>query len=169
MAEASSDTALSPSPLVGEGLGRGGRSAAEQASALGKAKHMRSNPTPAEHRLWQIVRAKRLDGWKFRRQVRIGRYTPDFVCHRARLIVEVDGGRHCEEEDGHRDAWLRGQGFQILRFWNNDIFNNEEGVLTTVLSALEASAAASSRNGRTPLPNPSPTRGEGPYRSEPNG
>ncbi|HEY0011402.1 MAG TPA: DUF559 domain-containing protein [Allosphingosinicella sp.] len=163
------ETPLSPSPLVGEGLGRGGRSAAQQASALGKAKQMRSNPTPAEHRLWQIVRAKRLDGWKFRRQARIGRYTPDFVCHGAKLIVEVDGGHHCEEEDGFRDAWLRGEGFRILRFWNNDIFNNEEGVLTTILSALEASAPASSRGERTPLPNPSPTRGKGLQRSTPNG
>jgi hypothetical protein len=54
-----------------------------------------------------------------------------------------------------------GEGSRILRFWNNDIFNNEEGVLTMILSALEASTAASSRDGRTPLPNPSPTRGEG--------
>jgi very-short-patch-repair endonuclease len=151
-----------PSPLVGEGLGRGGRSAAQQASALRKAKHMRSAPTPAEHRLWQIVRAKRLEGWKFRRQAPIGPYMPDFVCHSAKLVVEVDGGHHCEEDDGKRDGWLRSQGFRILRFWNNDIFDNEEGVLTVILAALEASAAASSRGGRTPLPSPSPTRGEGP-------
>ncbi|WP_243444735.1 endonuclease domain-containing protein [Sphingosinicella humi] len=123
---------------------------------------MRSHPTDAEHRLWQILRAKRLAGWKFRRQPPIGPYTPDFVCHAAKLIVEADGGQHSEEKDGRRDAWLKSEGFRILRFWNNDIFNNEEGVLTAILSALEASDAASSRDGRTPLPNPSPTRGEGP-------
>ena len=153
---------LSPSPLVGEGLGRGGRSSAQRASALGAAKHSRSHPTDAEHRLWQLLRAKRLDGWKFRRQPPIGPYRPDFVCHAAKLIVEADGGQHGPDQDNARDAWLRAQGFRLLRFWNNDIFNNEEGVLTAIVSALEASAAASSRNGRTPLPNPSPTRGEGP-------
>ena len=68
------------------------------------------------------------------------------------MIVEVDGGQHAGDVDATRDAGLRCQGFTILRFWNNDIFNNEEGVLTSILSALEASAAASSRDGRTPLP-----------------
>ena len=165
----------SPSPLVGEGLGRGGRSTAQQASALRHAKQMRRNPTDTEHRLWQIVRAKRLAGWKFRRQDRLGAYVPDFVCHAAKLIVEVDGGHHCQERDEGRDLWLESQGFRILRFWNNDIFENEEGVLTVILAALEASNAASSRDGRSPLPNPCgpglspgqalagphPTRGEG--------
>jgi very-short-patch-repair endonuclease len=136
------------------------RSAAQQASALGKAKHMRSNPTDAEHRLWQILRAKRLNGWKFRRQPRMGRCTPDFACHEAKLIVEADGGHHGGEADARRDAWFNSQGFGILRFWNNDIFNNEEGVLTVIMAALAASAAASSRDGRTPLSNLSPTRGE---------
>ncbi len=155
------DGVLSPSPLAGEGLGRGGRSAEQRASALGAAKHSRLHPTDAEHRLWQLLRAKRLDGWKFRRQPPIGPYRPDFVCHAAKLIVEADGGHHCPGRDGTRDEWLRSQGFQILRFWNNDIFQNEEGVLITIMSALQASAAASSRDARPPLPNPSPTRGEG--------
>jgi very-short-patch-repair endonuclease len=137
------------------------RSAARQASALGAAKHSRSHPTDAEHRLWQLLRAKRLSGWKFRRQPPIGPYRPDFVCHSAKLIVEADGGQHGPGFDGARDEWLSSEGFRILRFWNNDIFNNEEGVLTTILSALEASDAASSRAGCPPLPNPSPTRGEG--------
>jgi len=160
--EPAGETPSSPSPLVGEGLGRGGRSAAQRASALGKAKLMRSNPTPAEHRLWQILRAKRLDGWKFRRQAMIGRLYPDFVCHAAKLIVEADGGQHSEEVDGNRDAWLASQGFRILRFWNNDIFNNEEGVLTLILSALEAGErGVEPRSPAPPLPNPSPTRGEG--------
>ena len=153
------DGSSSPSPRSGRG--EGGRSAAQQAGALRRAKHMRSHSTDAEHRLWQIVRAKRLGGWKFRRQARIGPYTPDFVCHLAKLIVEADGGQHGGPRDASRDAWLKSQGFRVLRFWNNDIFNNEEGVLTVILSALEASVAASSRDGRSPLPYPSPTRGEG--------
>jgi very-short-patch-repair endonuclease len=147
----------SPSPLVGEGLGRGGRSAAERASALGAAKHSRSQPTDTEHRLWQLLRAKRLSGWKFRRQPPIGSYRPDFVCHVAKLIVEADGGQHGPDRDGTRDAWLQSQGFQIVRFWNNDIFNNEEGVLMTILSALEARVAAPNSGTLAPLsPTPLP-------------
>ena len=157
MAEARSG----PSPRSGRGVGERGRSAAQQSSALRKAKHMRSNPTDAEHRLWQILRAKRLEGWKFRRQPRMGRCTPDFACHAAKLIIEADGGQHGGSADASRDAWFQSQGYRVLRFWNNDIFDNEDGVLTIILAALEASAAASSRDGRTPLPNPSPTRGEG--------
>ncbi len=151
----------SPSPLVGEGLGRGVRSAALRASALGAAKHSRSQPTEAEHRLWQLLRAKRLAGWKFRRQPPVGAFRPDFVCHAAKLIIEADGGQHGEDRDGARDAWLRSEGFRILRFWNSDIFNNEEGVLKTIVSALEASAAASSRVGRSPSPQPLSHQGRG--------
>jgi very-short-patch-repair endonuclease len=122
---------------------------------------MRRQPTDAEHRLWQLLRAKRSHGWKFRRQQPIGRYIADFACHAARLIVEVDDGQHGNTADVQRDRWFTAQGFRVLRFWNNDVFNNEEGILTSIHSALEASAAASSRDGRTPLPNPSPARGEG--------
>lgn len=89
MADPKRRTANSPSPRVGEGLGRGGRSTEQRASALGRAKHMRSHPTDAEQRLWQILRAKRPKGWKFRRQAQIGPYIPDFVCHRAKIIVEA--------------------------------------------------------------------------------
>ena len=122
---------------------------------------MRTAPTDAEARLWQILRAKRLAGYKFRRQLPIDSYIADFACLRHRLIVEADGGQHGGERDARRDAYLKAQGFRVLRFWNNEIFTNEEGVLTVILSALEASAAASSRDGRHPLPNPSPVKGEG--------
>ena len=116
-----------------------------------RAKRMRSNQTPGEHRLWQILRAKRLAGFKFKRQLPIDGYIVDFVCLRHRLIVEADGGQHSESaHDVRRDAYLKAHGFRVLRFWNNDILNNEEGVLTSILHALE-----------TPLPNPSPARGEG--------
>ena len=111
---------------------------------------MRSAPTEAEHRLWQILRAKRLSGYKFKRQLPIDSYIVDFACLRQRLIVEADGGQHGGGYDDRRDAYLRNQGFRLLRFWNNDIFNNEEGVLLTILDALAP-----------PLPNPSPARGEG--------
>jgi len=121
---------------------------------------MRSHPTDAEHRLWHLLRAKRLAEWKFRRQAPIGPFTPDFVCHAAKLIVEADGGQHGGTRDARRDAWFESQGFRVLRFWNNDIFTNEEGVLTAIVAALEAAAAASSRDGRAPLSNLSPTGGE---------
>ena len=99
---------------------------------------MRSEPTPAEHRLWQILRAKRLAGYKFKRQLAIEPYIADFVCVQQRLIVEADGGQHCERRrDLRRDAYLKAQGFRVVRFWNDEIFNNEEGVLTSILDALE--------------------------------
>jgi very-short-patch-repair endonuclease len=101
--------------------------------------------------LWQILRAKRLAGFKFKRQLSIDAYIVDFVCLRHRLIVEADGGQHAESaHDVRRDAYLKAHGFRVLRFWNNDILNNEEGVLTSILHALE-----------TPLPNRSPARREG--------
>jgi very-short-patch-repair endonuclease len=100
---------------------------------------MRSEPTPAEHRLWQILRAKRLAGYKFKRQLAIDAYIVDFACPQWRLIVEADGGQHSESaRDARRDAYLKAQGFRVLRFWNSDIFNNEEGVLTSILNALTA-------------------------------
>jgi very-short-patch-repair endonuclease len=111
---------------------------------------LRKNQTDAEQRLWKLLRAKRPEGWKFRRQFPIGCYIADFACPAARLIVEADGGQHSENaHDATRDRWLTGQDWRVIRFWNTDILTNEEGVLTAVLAALP------------PLPNPSPTRGEG--------
>jgi very-short-patch-repair endonuclease len=116
-----------------------------------RAKKMRSAATDAEHRLWQILRAKRFDGYKFRRQVPVDHYIVDFLCPARRLVVELDGGQHAGSAgDLRRDAYLRAQGFQIIRIWNNELFTNEEGVAQAILNALHA-----------PLPNPSPARGEG--------
>jgi len=116
---------------------------------------MRSEPTPAEHRLWQILRAKRLVGYKFKRQLPIDDYIADFACPKQRLIVEVDGGQHSENlHDEKRDGHLLGQGFRILRFWNTDIFDNEEGVLTSILNALTAPLPA-----RALRESPSPAEG----------
>jgi len=129
------------------------------ACALANAKHMRRNGTDAERRLWSVLRAKRLSDWKFRRQQPVdNRYIVDFVCFSARLIVEADGSQHADSaSDAERDAWLKQQGFRILRFWNNDILTNPDGVATAILAALEP-----------PLPNPSPARGEG-LSGAPNG
>ncbi|MFL5218240.1 MAG: endonuclease domain-containing protein [Microvirga sp.] len=117
----------------------------------GRAKGMPSQPTEAEHRLWQVLRAHRFAGYKFRRQVPIDFYIADFVCFAERLIVELDGGQHSASGDAKRDAYLHEQGFRVLRIWNNELFTNEEGVTEAILAALRS----------PPLPNPSPARGEG--------
>ena len=106
---------------------------------------MRHAPTDAECRLWSLLRAKRLSGYKFKRQQPIDHYIADFVCLQHRLIVEADGGQHSIEADAPREAYLTAQGFRILRFWNNDVLNNAEGVTLSILDALAA-----------PLPKPSP-------------
>jgi very-short-patch-repair endonuclease len=144
----------SPSPLAGEGqLSRSdSRERGRRISKLrGWAKEMRSEQTDAEHRLWQLLRAHRFAGYKFRRQVPIDFYIADFVCFVSRLIVELDGGQHSAAADRKRDAFLKTQGFRVLRVWNNDLFTNEEGVAEAILIALRS----------PPLPNPSPARGEG--------
>jgi very-short-patch-repair endonuclease len=122
---------------------------------------MRATQTPAEHRLWQILRNKRFAGYKFKRQLPIDQYIADFVCLGQRLIVEADGGQHAESKhDGRRDADLKAQGFRILRFWNTEIFDNEEGVLTRVLDALLSPLPSAAS--RLP-PSPAKGRGEGDF------
>ena len=134
MAERRPTKALLP-PEGGRGVGeRGHKKILRQG-----ARSMRSQQTDAEHRLWQMLRAKRLAGYKFKRQLPIHHYIIDFACLNERLIIEADGGQHSESlRDRRRDAYLRKQGFRVLRFWNNDIFSNEEGVLTSILDALES-------------------------------
>jgi very-short-patch-repair endonuclease len=119
---------------------------------------MRLNPTEAEKRLWVILRAKRLTGFKFRRQVIIDSYIVDFVNFENRLIVEADGSQHAESEyDKRRDAYLNSQGFKVLRFWNSDILKNSEAVTETIWHALQTPPLPSAAS-RLP---PSPARGEG--------
>ena len=103
------------------------------------ARHLRKNLTEAEGRLWQRLRQKQLGGFRFRRQVPLGQYVADFVCLSEKLVVEVDGGQHARriEQDERRAAWLAENGFRVLRFWNNDVLSNTEGVLETILRALE--------------------------------
>ena len=101
-----------------------------------RARAMRNEPTPAERALWRELRNGQLDGLKFRRQVPLGRYIADFACMYPRLIVEADGGQHAEsEDDARRDEWLTAQGFRVLRFWNVEVQNETEGVLTAIRAA----------------------------------
>jgi very-short-patch-repair endonuclease len=98
---------------------------------------LRRNTTYAERGLWAALRGRRLEGFEFRRQHPIGRFIVDFACTKHRLVIEADGGRHHENpSDARRTAWLEGQGWRVLRFWNNDILANTEGVVSTILQAL---------------------------------
>ena len=104
------------------------------------ARNMRAAPTAAEAIVWRHLRAHRFAGHKFKRQQPIGKYIVDSVCFEAGVIVEVDGGQHNDSAaDQARDAWLMSRGFVVLRFWNNEVSQNLDGVLTRILEALAPS------------------------------
>ena len=104
------------------------------------ARNMRAAPTDAEAVIWRQLRAHRFARHKFKRQQPIGNYILDFVCFEAKVIVEVDGGQHNgSSADKERDAWLESQGFIVLRFWNNDVMQNLEGVLMRILEVVAPS------------------------------
>jgi very-short-patch-repair endonuclease len=108
---------------------------------------MRRDLTNAEKLFWWEVKDRRLDGYKFRRQHPIGPYIADFACIEGKLVVEIDGGQHADAMpyDQQRDDYLQSQGFRVLRFWNADVQTNMEGVIDTILVAL---------NGETGSPSP---------------
>jgi very-short-patch-repair endonuclease len=120
---------------------------------LAKARKLRLRPTEVEQRLWFRLRNRRLAGAKFRRQSPIGPYVVDFFCPDANLVLEVDGGGHAGDKEIGRDLRrtrdLEARGLRVLRFWNTDVLQNLDGVLRTIVDALEA-----------PHPHPLP-RGEG--------
>ncbi|MBN8552367.1 MAG: endonuclease domain-containing protein [Caulobacterales bacterium] len=101
------------------------------------AKRMRREPTVMERKLWTILRDRRLEGLKFRRQVVVGPYVVDFLCLRHRLIIEADGPFHDAERDSVRDAWLTSQGFQTLRFQNAQIDHRDWEVVGTIVDAVK--------------------------------
>jgi len=132
-----------PSPL-GEGQGEGAMATKSHLQSLSSkpgvefARTLRANSTDAERLLWSKLRSRQLDGWKFRRQVPLGRYVVDFLCEEARLVVELDGGQHDQmiERDALRTQWLGDNGYRVVRFWNNDAMSNIEGILQTLTLAL---------------------------------
>ena len=113
---------------MGEGQGEGSFQKME-ANITKLAKKLRKGQTDAESLLWKHLRIKQMEGVKFRREEPIGRFIVDFVSFEKKVIVEVDGGQHSEEADKEREQWLRSQGFKVLRFWNNEVLQNTEGVL----------------------------------------
>jgi very-short-patch-repair endonuclease len=116
--------------------------------STGIVRKLRNNMTDAEKKLWYVLRMKNL-GVKFRRQGLIGKYIVDFVCYERKLIIEADGGQHNESQsDKTRDKWLESQGFKVLRFWNNDIFENLDGVGQEIIKALASPSPALPTRGR---------------------
>jgi very-short-patch-repair endonuclease len=102
-----------------------------------RARQLRTDMTDAERRLWSLLRNRRLDGHKFRRQHPIGSFIADFACLERMLIVEADGGQHADNpDDQRRTDWLRGHGWRVVRFWNNDILRNPDGVAAAILQSL---------------------------------
>lgn len=102
------------------------------------ARTLRSNPTDAEKKLWQHLRQRRFHNLKFRRQQGIDHYIADFICFEKRLVIELDGGQHSQtiEQDQQRTEVLKSKGFIVLRFWNNDVLSNIEGVLQEIESTI---------------------------------
>jgi very-short-patch-repair endonuclease len=106
-----------------------------------RARNLRRASTDAEARLWNRLRSRSLNGHKFVRQEPVGPYVVDFICRAERLILEVDGGQHATDpRDAVREQWLVDHRCRILRFWNNDVLQNIDGVLETIAAALPGQA-----------------------------
>jgi very-short-patch-repair endonuclease len=120
-----------------------------------RARRLRRDMTEAERKLWWRLRKLPANGSHFRRQAAIGPYYADFACHAGRLVIELDGGHHGDGaqlvHDAQRDAYLKRNGYRVLRFWNNDVLKNIDGVLTVISEAISCSALP-------PTPDPSPPR-----------
>ncbi len=103
-----------------------------------RATELRNDPTTAEAKLWAYLRLNRLDGMRFRRQHAIGRYVVDFCSPAAKLVIEVDGSEHLQQadQDATRTEFLESQGYRVLRFWNNQVLNDIDGVARAIQQAL---------------------------------
>jgi very-short-patch-repair endonuclease len=103
-----------------------------------KARALRKNMTDAEQHLWQYLRRRQINGYKFRRQFPIGQYVVDFVCLERKLVIEIDGGQHLEQQeyDAKRARFLESNGFRVVRFWNNELLTETEAVLGVIEAVL---------------------------------
>jgi very-short-patch-repair endonuclease len=106
-------------------------------ATVARARALRRTDTRAEAYLWSALRAHRLEGWKWKRQLPFAPFFLDFACTDARLVVEVDGGQHAGQldYDARRTAFLEAAGWRVLRFWNADVLTNRSGVCLTILDA----------------------------------
>ena len=142
---------VSPLPGRERGRGEGGKLESERRTKqhrirprlLAVAKTLRRQLTPQEQTLWYRLRDRRLGGHKFRRQVAMQGYVLDFYCAESRLVVELDGGQHNEDahalKDRQRDAVLGERGIKVLRFWNDQVVNELDAVLTKIAAVCEGS------------------------------
>jgi very-short-patch-repair endonuclease len=119
------------------------------ASRVSTARRLRHDQTDAERKLWFRLRDRRLNGLKFRRQMPLKSYVVDFCCESARLVIESDGGQHASRanQDAKRTAELESFGYVVLRFWNDDVLNNIDGVLESIVATASQ---------EPPHPNPLP-------------
>jgi very-short-patch-repair endonuclease len=126
---------------------------------LAFARRLRRDMTDAERAMWRILRGRQLAGYKFRRQQPIDHYIVDFVCFTHRLVIEIDGSQHIDSKtDDIRSRYLERNGFRVLRFWNNEVLQNREGVAESIHQALREPPHPPGAARRAP---PSPARGEG--------
>jgi len=126
-----------------------------------RARRLRTEMTDAELRLWMRLRCEQIDGYRFRRQVPMGPYVVDLVCLKARLVLEVDGSQHAKQAglDKQRTVWLASRGFKVLRFWDNDVLQQTDGVVEVVRAALaETPSLSLPARGREPKMLPRPAR-----------
>jgi very-short-patch-repair endonuclease len=135
-----------------EGTRAAGRVRVDERPNIANARHLRrERATEVEKRLWQALRNRQVAQAKFRRQYTLGNDILDFVCLEHGLVIELDGGQHAKPETALRDEvrseWLKGRGLRVLRFWNNDVSDNLEGVLSAIAGAL-----AEPPSPQTPLP-----------------
>lgn len=147
------DLSTLASPCKGEvdreAGGRGSRFSRTKA-VTARARRLRGNLTDAEQRLWQKLRHGQISGFQFRRQHPVGPYPLDFYCPNLRLAIEVDGGQHAEARkhaDDHRTRWLADKDIAVVRYWNNDVLSNLQGVIEDLLVHIERRAS-----GLTPSP-----------------
>jgi very-short-patch-repair endonuclease len=129
-----------------------------------RARQLRGNQTDPERVLWSQLRARRLNGLRFRRQFPIGNFIADFCCKEYQLVIELDGGQHAEQQiiknDGRRTQLIENRGYKVLRFWNNEVLTNMDGVLESIFEAVAR------QKPQRPLPRPLLGQGEGTEKEE---